>query len=834
MESGLQALGQHIPMGNTSPRMPPGFHQSHIPQPGQYAVPPPGAPGAFGDIFSGGRRMQDPGNVGFQAAQGFQVMGNDSIAGLIGNTGLNYGFQQIAKNFPSGEALAEGMMPIGGLTTSRMDFLKMRQRHDAMDAVFKNKLQEQDPALQYLGTMGLGSTFMGQAGIGAMSGFRTRMESYAANLGRVFGGDITNQLQRSTAAGLAIDHSMALEGGGIDFNLTQGMNNREMTDAIGASFRRGAFVTARDFQNLSEAGLSGNKSRARELGRKITGDLANVYAAGRDVFGQDATDDEIISGIESVFGREGMTDAGQATQRLREIEAAGDVLNMDSKVVAKYMQVMKQMTRNMGLIGEAGTDAALGMMMRGKEVEQFGSQMGINVDSDEVMGAMSRSMTRNLASQDTNKKESLIATLRTASKDVLRDIDLGVIGGKRQSGLDVLNHLNKQLEGGPMDLEQFKSFQSYLGTAANRLNSSSDPRGQDLANRMRQMAHMPQDELNSMFSGLRGQTTLKEFILGQGFNTADIDAAESAIEATKGVLDITRGGKLAKKHGGLDSVMKQAAENGILDALQSGDLNSAKELIGETFKSPNGEALSGEEADSMIALFQTTAGQVKRYPGETLSDSLGYLAAWGRGKRGVGGLNSVLLKNVRQLQELAGTAGGALSGDNIGQRALQAGLRAIGKGEINGKTLSKMFSDMGGERAGLLSQLFSGEIKGEIDGEEIDFEGLGKKIQGIRDNGELTKKEKTQQINDLQKEFSKSVIDQKFGDSDRTIGDVLNVGKANGDAGPGSEGKDVALGDPAQAAIAAIAEVAKTKLDSIKEVLDQIKAGVEAMKEPET
>lgn len=799
----------------------------------------------------------NPGVTGFQQAQGIPFFSGDSYVHMGMNSLFNFGLQSLAKHIPGGEALTRGMMPFGGLQTSRTDFLAMRARQDIVDSMFKAEPGggfAYNPALQLLGRRGVGSNPFGQMMTGMFTGYKTRFEAFYGATGRAFGGSEKHKARSALQAMMAIDTGNTLDGGGLDYLLTQGLDRDELREGMTTAYRRGAFITSKDLNEVAGAVSRGSYGEARRLGRKMSGEMADVMATGRDVFGQSATQDDIISGLKNIFGQEGVGSASEAANRLREIEAAGQVLNLDSKVVASYMQVMKQLTKNMGLIGEAGTSASLGMMMANEANVRFGEATGVNVDKGAQATSRSASIERNIGSFDAKQKEALTYLLRSTQGDVLRDISLN-IGGRKYSGLQVRNRINKFLNTEGQTADEIAAGEDFIEAAVDSMNVSKDPAGKALARTMRQLTAFSQTDLVNMIanSDKSGGKTYSQAVAERGYGANDLSIYRKMLTSMNSVsaTGTARGAGLAGRYGTSNKVILEGLlKANYFGAMAEGDLNGLDENLRKAFP-----GMSANEIEDLKSFAGSSLIGIERSEGQTADDTLRSLSATGSRNYG-GNQMHQLREEKRKLEVFSKIAGGMPIGSGqLLKRGLTEVLKQLNSGKgLGGDAWKKILGKtLDTERVAAFSDLLSGQATAVVDGKEMTFKDLNDQANDLAASG-MSKKDSDAKIAALSNKFWSSfnernrrtaaalapeevvdeaqerggVIGSAASTATNAVDKAIRASTGAGSGKAGSPDKDTALGGGIPALLGEIRSSGAAKADEAIGVLKQILEATQA------
>jgi hypothetical protein len=689
-----------------------------------------------------------------------------------------------------------------------------------MDEMFKgpDSFFSQNPDLQLFGGNGMMKGSFAQAALGTVfSKFKTRMEMYTGNLGRAFGGTTSDQMKGALQVGSALDTAMTLKGGGLDYALTQGQGYEGMAMNISTAYRRGAYVTNLDLLKIAR----GDKGAAK----KMVGDIGEVMASGRDVFGQDATADDIISGLQDVFGREGVTDAGGAAQRLRQIEAASEVLNMDAQTVAKYMQVMKQLTRNAGLVGTAGTNASLGIMMTGEVASRYGSGLGISVDKEGIVSNRVDSLQRNLASQDANQKEAFVTMLRASKQDVLAGINLGNIGGQNYTALQALNRINKTLESDPskMSAAERQAFEEFTGTALKRMNVAEGSAARDIAGRIRDIASWPQDELINQTNNQQGRVGYKAFAAKSGYGYNDVLSANRlAAELRKIEKGGMAGGDVIAGAGGAEAFVKRVGESGYFDASFSGNNKLAGQLLRGAFKN-----LNDNEFGRLQTALQTGLLGVSQYEGQSAKEIYGSLAMRNRADN-AGSVSDEFRDAQLALEAFSSIAGGMPTGmAQLTSRSIRAIMKEVNTTSDKplGERIKGLIGEVtGSDRLTAFTKILSGEKKFLVNGVETSFTDLQDRLNAVDSDTKMTRKDRDTKMAEMTTEFWGEV-----GKSD--VGSLIQPkdGEAPADGTAPPADKNTALGDVLMKFLEGYKQQAADSMGALLEALQVITSRLDAV-----
>lgn len=741
----------------------------NMPQaPGQnYPYPPPqmmGGPAipnyGLNDLFTGHPSTQNRGAVGFQGNQPMQLMNGSTYTGMAVNALANLGMNLAAASGPGGEALANGLVPFQGASgMSRFEYLQARSRQQAADLIFKGEaggdgLMAFNPDLAFMGKRGIGNHPMFQSALADVGGFKTQFLNAYSQMGTAFGGSVLDQ-GRGVAqflSGLGAGTTNA-SGVGTDFGLTQGLTRNQLTQGISTAYQYGALgVTGSDIREISDLVSAGKGEQARKKSRRLAGDVAEVISLGKDVFGADASPDQIFRGIEELFGREGLSDAGSAANRLRQVEAAGNVLNLDSQSVAKYMQIMKQMTRNVGLIGESGTDASLSMMMRTEGAARFGDRNDVNVDEARFSQGSANEMTSNLLSMDAKEKNVLANIMNNVSKDSLAGLRMNV-NGKAMTGSEVLQRINAGLSNENMTIEERKKFEAFMGGAADALVANRSQLGQALSYKLRERTAYYDATEEEMLAQARGDNSYNAWTAKSGININTINKVEQGYGKLAGDVKMgldDRENLVIERAGGVRKFMEGIHERGGALALQGGGVEGLRKVVRESIRADvnadlDRRGITGKKArqqrlDAETAVATQAAiksiGYMKRYAGETMDGMVDALAVYEAASYAGTSMEEMSAAMIA-VDGFGRTAGGMIRDKSeLPRRFLEAGLKELmtDDGSSPKERIARMLGDATtSDRVGAYSKVVSGEVGyKDKDGKLVTINDLQDEVSAIR------------------------------------------------------------------------------------------------------
>lgn len=688
-------------------------------------------------MTSGHPSMGYGGNAGFAGTPMFPFTDRGGLPGMAINWAANAAMGAFA-----GSPVGLGMVPLGGMGgVSRMEWLMDRQRQEISSMILSGdgnlpSILSRNPNLGYGLPSGIAMSPLFQRGLGVLDGYQTAFLTAHGRMGTVFGGDLLSQGIGAANFMSALSGGMSNPGGtGWDRTAMQGLGADDLVRAIASARSMGLLgVTGSSLRAISDRAGSmefgppdsrGAARAARELGMGV----ADVLAAGRDVLGQGVSAADVMSAGKELFGNEGMGDPGTAARRFREIEAAGQVLDMDQKTVAAYMRLMKRVGETAGLIGESGTLSAMASIQSIEATARFGDASGVQVDKGVVASRMNRQFDRSALSGDAREKTVLANVLAEQSRDILMSSTLEV-NGSRMSAAEVSDRIQDglgRMERGEMTAEERQGFERFMRDAGAAMASSSDPRLRKMANDIVDRTTHYDGGREELSAQLGGRTSYNAASRSSGVTHGALNAVEESMRRTQERLNRGDGADVAaiREMGGLRGAMRVFSEAGVFTALESGGAPAAlKRLESIAAQEADRRGLTGQAREDFIrrraremgVAVQSLVGDAIRYRGETYEDAAGALAGYEMaqaGGRHVADVRGAIDEAVASREIMSRMAGG-----DIKERSLKGilmdiargGLKNSGQGlSVPGLVSAAIKDGLGTERLEAMAKVLSGE-----------------------------------------------------------------------------------------------------------------------------
>jgi hypothetical protein len=332
---------------------------------------------------------------------------------------------------------------------SRYSWEQSRQRQNAINKYVPDLNTE---GANGMGLFGAADSPGGRIGAAVMGHLDPEMRTAAftgmGRMGRVYGGSMSNQALGAVNSTLALSASMSTDGM-LDRTAMKGMELGDISSSISSAVNmRKLGITGQEMRDINTAMSSTATEEERTEGISKMGkrgrEVAGLMAAGRDVLGKEASMEDIFATVQDTFGAGALKDPATATKRLREIDAAKEVLNMDQKTVTEYIKAMKQVAGNMGIVGESNTTrAAMAMIHNVEGIVNNADKNGVQLDKDKVAANVAEAAEKLGGSDDTKQMQSMFTQFERMDESALRDTQIELSDGRTASGLEVQAQANK-------------------------------------------------------------------------------------------------------------------------------------------------------------------------------------------------------------------------------------------------------------------------------------------------------------------------------------------------------------------------------------------------------
>jgi hypothetical protein len=452
---------------------------------------------------------------------------------------------------------------------------------------FESSMAQANPLLQGLfgSVPGLGGSPMARGAIASLAepflgnvkgGFNTVL----GTMGDSFGGDLRSQAASASRFTMASAAGLS-SGTRWDFGATHGMGFDDLMGATSRASRMGVLGVSREFvkgidrdmqraSGLMEMGddpsdphsnfFQGSQlaeATAKRAAQKASG-IAEVVTAGRDVFGRDASAEDIFSGVKAIFGDSSLKDPSKAAARLRELSSASQVLDLDTETMSKYVEMMKKVAENAGAASSSSANrSALAMISNVEGIVRSASDGGVQLDRNTV--------AEKLAADAENYGGSMMAQATLVSQNYL-------------DGLSESELLGNTVDVGGVTKTMAQVKQEFAESARIQSDPNATPE-------QRMAAAAAGDKLAEAMSGI-GDVAER---MGDGFNEkAEGARAARRVAAGTDVADSQRtsgaySAQFRRIAENLSSdemaLMKELADEKILDELSMGDASTGFDML---------------------------------------------------------------------------------------------------------------------------------------------------------------------------------------------------------------------------------------------------------------
>lgn len=507
------------------------------------------------DVFSRPEFMS-PAQAGIASAQVPPIFPMDRAWGALANQGV----AQLVGALTGDQGIAQGMYPwqgTGGM--SQFDWFSARMRGVEAEQLLKGR--QGTPGLYAINPeLGLVGNFGHLAPIQQMMGGDIR-EAFSIGFGQLgtqFTGGIREQGE-NVARFLSALTGGFTSGNELDDVLMFGSSLPETVSNIAAATHAGFFgFRGGNIQQISDAVRRGETDFARGMARDMGRGVNEFAAAGRELFGGDASIQDIFSGVGEIMNMRGMS-VSEATGRLREIDALGEVLNVDSQVLTKYAAAMRRLSENAGIYGSTQTDAMTANLLGAEAMTRASAANGVDVSKDSLIRHRQNVMAEDLTSFNARRNQAMQTILYQTPEERL--VGMGGPGGSLLAARGRMQQIIDNMDG-VTDPAALQAMHRELGQIYNALPP-------DLKGAVAKEIAYGNPENQAAMLAIQGVRSYNEGASG-AISAATLDAAQGGFAAAARNLQGRRGfAGLSRRLGGMRGIVNQMGESGLLGALMS-------------------------------------------------------------------------------------------------------------------------------------------------------------------------------------------------------------------------------------------------------------------------
>lgn len=730
-------------------------------------------------LLSGAFQSQAPGNIGFAGRQ--NPFGLPGLAGMA--MGLVGGPLMDAAMGTSVAGVAFG----GTNGLSRYSWEQSRQRQNAI-----NKYVPDLNVAGYnnLGLSGQADSHGGRIGAAVMGHLDPEMRTAAftgmGRMGRVYGGSMSNQALGAVNSTLALSASMSTDGR-LDRTAMRGMELGDISSGISSAVNmRKLGITGQEMRDINTAMSSTATEEEQAAGISKMGkrgrEVAGLMAAGRDVYGKNASMEDIFANVQDTFGAGALKDPATATKRLREIDAAKEVLNMDQKTVTEYIKAMKQVAGNMGIVGEGNTTrAAMAMINNVEGIVNNADKNGVQLDKDEVAANVADAAEKLGGSDDTKQMQVMFTQFEQMDEESLRNTQINLKQGGTATGLQARDQANKlyaEIEDPNTTKEQKYAAMQKLSALKEDLIASGTPLGKEI---------MIKSQYYDEFENAGAEKQVGALQAEKNVYTRDARNREEGMDKMRNALtDLGQDDAAAN----MDQRVNEMAEAGVFALAATNDrggTDAALEKLagGDKKLMQEYKAIMGVSVHFDDTVDPETARKSLDRATETESSQKARADSSAAQKRGV--MN-------REVQDKVASAMFPTGGKDIIKRAISAIAQARNDGSQEGTTFAENLTKHLNDNFGISEETTAALEK--FQGDEGAQEAMGKELEEI-EAGDGTQDEKAERtaaaIRNRFGGFQEEAVNKKTGEQimaaeAKLLADVEAREEKTGVSDPATEG----------------------------------------------